>query len=289
MDGDKIREEARAQDKKRWVVYDRSEDGSVNTWLNKWKPSVIKRSDGVGWISARKEHDSIAESTDGDNENCVETEINKQRKKSCLIKGINEWKKLGKHATLEDVFHLASKYHITTGKWMIFAKRHSVDIIWKSIVMAMIDGKLKHVVSAKVSAFDDYSDAINRSHVICVYNNNFLDKTEVFEAERSLRKVYPGGRLTYKPNIFTYFGIYKKNQWKIKPSIYESKGLRSMHDQKRNNSGAQLSNQPHGYSRRETKEYCTNKKHVRNSHRVITTKIKVINTNGEGNSSEIKR
>ena len=63
---------------------------------------------------------------------------------------------------------------------------------------------------------------IDRKHVICVYNEKFSDKTQVFEAESSIRKVYHNCQLSYKPDIFTYLGIYRKNKWNIRPTLYST-------------------------------------------------------------------
>lgn len=184
-----------------WIIlYNWIEDGSIRTWLKKNKPSVIKQSE-IAWICARKDEDS----------RCGIIHLHNVKAAT------DEWQILGNKAKLDDAFQLASKYHITTGKWMIFATHDSIDRIWEDIVVAMFEGELSHVISMKVSPRNDSNDR----HVICIYNNNFLNKKEVFESEASLRKVYHG-TLTYKPDIFTYLGIYKQNEWKIKPTLYVS-------------------------------------------------------------------
>ena len=157
----------------------------------------------------------------------IESEHNSDNEKESDNVGLarDEWDSLGKDAKIEDAFRIASKYRLTVGKWMIFTHTNAVDFIWKKIIQSMFDDKLKHVISAKVSPLEDTEgDHFDKKHLICVYNKNFLDKKEVFEAESSIRNVYPRGKLTYKPDIFTYLGIYRKNQWKIKPSLHETQG-----------------------------------------------------------------
>ena len=224
------------QDGLEWIQYNRTEDGPITDWLDKHRPSVLKDSDGVAWISARKQEINDGNSKyedDGEGES-QETLSVEAMKMDQLSRMTNEWERLGLDATLDDALYLASKYSITAGKWKIFARPNRVDRIWKNIIIAMFQNKLKYVISAKVSPLNAFS---NGSHLICVYNKNFFNKEEVFEAETSLRKVYFGRKLVYKPDIFTYLGIYRQNKWNINPTLFVSKGpgpkyfnVRQMHE-----------------------------------------------------------
>ena len=225
------------------------EDGSVDEWLENNKPSQIKQSDGFGWIAAYrnrisneasggKDVDLTTEKLDAagidskyEDALKIDSEHNSDNEKKAVKKALNvglardEWESLGKDAKIEDAFRIASKYGLTVGKWMIFTHTNAVDLIWKKIIQSMFDDKLKHVTSAKVSPLEDTEgEPFDKKHVICVYNENFLDKKEVFEAESSIRNVYPRGMLTYKPDIFTYLGIYRQNQWNIKPTLHGTQG-----------------------------------------------------------------
>ena len=46
---------------------------------------------------------------------------------------------------------------------------------------------------------------------------------QVMKAESLLRAAGVLGDLHYKPDIFTYLGIYRNNIWGFRPSIYMSK------------------------------------------------------------------
>lgn len=244
-EGNKIQEYASAQDELGWIVYDPDEDGSVDEWLENNKPSQIKQSDGFGWIAAYrnrisnvasggKDVDLTTEKLDASGIDSkfedalkIDSEHTSDNEKESDNVGLakDEWDSLGKDAKVEDAFRIARKYRLTVGKWMIFTHINAVDFIWKKIIQSMFDDKLKHVISAKVSPLEDAEgDRFDKKHLICVYNHNFLDKKEVFDAESSIRNVYPRGKLTYKPDIFTYLGIYRKNQWKIKPTLHETQG-----------------------------------------------------------------
>ena len=214
-------DKGKGEDGLRWIQYNRAEDGPVTDWLDKYRPSVIKDSDGVAWISARIQENNdfnskFEEPGKGDSEVLSGEAITMDQLSRMTI----EWERLGLDATLDDALYLASKYSITAGKWKIFARPNRVDKIWKNIIIALFQKKLKYVISAKVSPLNAFS---NGSHLICVYNQNFFNKTEVFEAEASLRKIYFGRTLVYKPDIFTYLGIYRQNQWNINPTLFVSK------------------------------------------------------------------
>lgn len=58
-------------------------------------------------------------------------------------------------------------------------------------------------------------------HVICVYVSNYLDLEDVDELRRLLRE--EGGvrwKIGFKPDVYTYLGIYAGNPWGIRPSRY---------------------------------------------------------------------
>merc|ERR1711913_263068 len=136
------------------------------------------------------------------------------------LQAMKEWEHLGSEATIADVYRLGEKYNITVGKWMLFQTSDRVDTAWRRLVTALLGGTLGPVVGAKVSPLDDL-DGDGR-HVICIYTEDFLNKEQVMEAESCIRGAKLFGQLMYKPDIFTYFGIYRNNEWKISPTIYTS-------------------------------------------------------------------
>lgn len=80
----------------------------------------------------------------------------------------------------------------------------------------MLEGK---IWSAKVSPRDPSS---NSRHVICVYNQNFTDEEQVVRLDSAIRAAGVKCVLYYKPDVYTYLGIYRNNRWKLCPTIYES-------------------------------------------------------------------
>lgn len=121
-----------------------------------------------------------------------------------------------------DVDTLAKRHKILVGKWMVFPKSGAeADGAWESIVRKVAADPLPGVRSVKISAAAPNEER----HVICMYTENYLDKKQVEEAAAALRAMLPplsDNRLLYKPDIYTYFGIYSKNEWGLKPTIYSS-------------------------------------------------------------------
>ena len=109
-----------------------------------------------------------------------------------------------------------------------------IDYLWAIVAKGIVDKKTLSTC-AKTSTcnlngsstplYDVSWHAKNRytfSHVVCIYTENFLDFNEVCESEKSIRNLGLKLSLHYKPDVFTYLGIYSKNPWKINPIIYRS-------------------------------------------------------------------
>ena len=132
-----------------------------------------------------------------------------------------EWQKLqrnGQTISKQVVTNLASKYHFTWGKWLFFVTAgEAVDNVWRKVAKAVYNGTIPSV-SAKVSP----TSPGKRSHLICVYNEDFTDREEVMACERGLRSLDLPYNMHYKPDIFTDLNIYSSNAWGLKPTPYTS-------------------------------------------------------------------
>ena len=125
----------------------------------------------------------------------------------------------------EDVYALAERYKIRRGKWLAFPKSpQEADAVWTRIVNAAIRGDLCNISQVKVST----TNPREPGYVLCAYTEDFLDERQVEAASHSLKRTIfkmSDNRLLYKADIFTHLGIYSKNEWGIKPTIYSSKLL----------------------------------------------------------------
>ncbi|KAF7686860.1 hypothetical protein HF521_015253 [Silurus meridionalis] len=138
------------------------------------------------------------------------------------VSGLQEsWERLlssGRPVTFQTIKELALNHNVLSGKWLMHLDTgFKVDHAWECIAKAIVDAKIS---VAKVSPRDPNSDS---KHVICVYNENFTDEEQVMQLDAAIRTAGVKCPLTYKPDVYTYLGIYRKNRWKLCPTIYESK------------------------------------------------------------------
>jgi Domain of unknown function (DUF1917)/Zinc finger, ZZ type len=135
--------------------------------------------------------------------------------------------------TTEDIGTIAKRHKILCGKWLIFPKTpEEADIAWSTIVHAAARGDLTGCTQVKISP----TNPNERGYVICAYTDDYLNEKEVAAAAQALRaalnrsgggggynkNAFKDSRLLYKADVYTYLGIYSKNEWGLKPTIYSS-------------------------------------------------------------------
>jgi hypothetical protein len=119
----------------------------------------------------------------------------------------------------ENIFELAKTFRVTDGKWIFSAPTgEEADYLWSLVAKGIANGSTL-ASEAKISVKQN-SDAFE--HVVCIYNNNFLNKEQVYESERTIRSLGIKCPMHYKPDVFTCLGVYENNQWNLAPSIYTS-------------------------------------------------------------------
>lgn len=164
------------------------------------------RSDGIGWISVLGPHFQ-------DNRHDDEDRLGLQEAWEAMQES-------GRPINLNTVLDLARAYRCLSGKWLIHMETgFKVDHAWAKVARGIVTGDFG--MSAKVSPSDN-ANGVWKRHVICVYNSDFNDQEAVFNLEDGLRKAGIKCGMTYKPDAFTYMGIYRSNKWQIRPAIYAS-------------------------------------------------------------------
>lgn len=106
--------------------------------------------------------------------------------------------------TVENVDKLAKKTSILVGKWLVYRDVSEINNAWKFIAKAVFNGELG--ISAKVSTTQQGKER----HVICAYTYDYLDLDDVKRVREKLRDLGFEESLCYKPDIYTYLGIYYK-------------------------------------------------------------------------------
>lgn len=202
--------EAMAADMDPWIVFDsrRTPRSEFDGWLASNRPSQVSRfgdEEGgvspVGWIAVL-----------GPNHGPCEGDVT----------GLQEsWEKLlasCRPVSFQTVKELALNHGVLSGKWLMHLDSgFKLDHAWECVARATLDGKIS---SAKVSPFDPTGES---RQVICAYNQNFTDESEVVRLDSVIRATGVKCLLSYKPDVYTYLGIYRNNRWKLCPTIYESK------------------------------------------------------------------
>lgn len=111
---------------------------------------------------------------------------------------------------------LARNYSLTSGKWMLFGKTgREIDGLWRIVADGVIRGTIPSSL-AKVSAVSKKDD----NHVICIYNDDFLNEEEVYAVRDGILNSGIDKPLKYKADVYTHLGINSSNQWGIDPVLY---------------------------------------------------------------------
>lgn len=194
------------------LVIKEADTGSLEEFLDAFPPSTCSCSD-VAWVSIKRHVPNNVSST------AIEKSIGS---------ALQEWEALRKLRPPQpaDAAQLATRHGLKRGKWMLFARPgREVNVVWARVAAALAEGRLGD--EAKVSATP--AGIMGQNHVICVYTPDYLDLTDVErvrDALRGLRLPLRRRRMLYKPDIYTYFGIYARRHAAedpgFPPSIYES-------------------------------------------------------------------
>ncbi|CAC5371706.1 unnamed protein product [Mytilus coruscus] len=167
-------------------------------WVEENLPSHHRKSQGVNWISIVRRNDN----------ELFESKSN-IRKVQSAFRGIN----LVTTTTLKT---LAERYSLTKGKWMFFGET-GMDRLWRAVADGVFRGTIP-TFSAIVSATDD-------NHVICIYNNNFLNEADTFALRDGIRNAGIEKPLQYKPNIYKHLRMKSQNKWGIDPILHRDESL----------------------------------------------------------------
>ncbi|CAC5404686.1 unnamed protein product [Mytilus coruscus] len=171
-------------------------------WVEVNLPSHHRKSQGVNWISIVRRNDNDLDE--------IESTSN--------IRAVQSAFKGTKLVTTTTFKTLGEKYALTKGKWMFFGETgNEIDRLWKAVADGVFRGTIP-TDSAIVSATDDI-------HVICIPNNNFLNKADVFALRDGIRNAGIQKSLKYKPNIYKHLGIDDKNKWRIDPILHRDESL----------------------------------------------------------------
>ena len=104
--------------------------------------------------------------------------------------------------TVKHLDALAKKSGVLVGKWLIYRADTEIDRAWRTVATATFNRRLG--ISAKAST----AASRQKQHVICVYSENYLNLEDVMHVRAKLRTLGFNEALCYKPDLYTYLGIY---------------------------------------------------------------------------------
>ena len=165
------------------------------------------RADGIGWLAVRGPA-SLHQSA----EECDPDVLGLQQ-------SWDELKASGRTVNYQSIKEIAMMHHVKAGKWFFhLSSGLKVDHLWSVVAKGVVQGKLGG--SAKVSPFDPHEEEYK--HVLLIYNDDFTNHEQVLDLENRIRAIGIKAQLIYKPDVYTYIGIYRNNVWGLRPTIYRS-------------------------------------------------------------------
>ena len=89
-----------------------------------------------------------------------------------------------------------------SGKWLVYAWKHNIDLVWEMIRSATEKGLLGFESKASTAMPSPLAPKENLG-VICVYTYDFTDKEDVMRIREALRKIGVKNKIPYKADKAT--------------------------------------------------------------------------------------
>lgn len=207
------------------IVWDGTDEVPLEQWISEIRPSHFSNDEGVvdyslycSWIQIH----SMAKDTKRANDKNIGTlHISKYHNLlddlERTIQSTNGDLSLARKECTNAIMRLAKQDGCVVGKWLVFSSSNETDALWERIAVATASGRLGF--SSKVSPCGN-----NNQAVICVYVYDSTDQQEVQRIGKVLtHEMGIKGVLRFKPDIYTYIGIYGGNAWGLSPTLYTTK------------------------------------------------------------------
>lgn len=99
----------------------------------------------------------------------------------------------------------------TTGKWCIFRHEDEIDDLWNKIAILASKGEIllaKCSTALNTTFYNIHAKREDRTHIICVYTNDWSDKDDLLKVRKVLRSIGVAEEIGYKRDIDTRAGKY---------------------------------------------------------------------------------
>ena len=200
------------------VEDDQASAAALDTFLTRLPPSKVMCSD-AGWLHCVCGDSSFY--TDEDTDRRIE-------------RALESWERLVEKSkgkvTVSNVDALAKKHKLLSGKWMLFlAHGTEADSVWAGCTRAMLGGHgLGPCTEIKISSHSP--SGTEGKHVLLAYVRDYTNHEDVTRAAAAIKGaiagcgVRPGdSRLLFKADIYSYLGVYAKNSYGLRPTIFEER------------------------------------------------------------------
>ena len=175
----------------------------LTAWLRQNKPSVLKRSDKIGYIAVISQRcTSLTEK---------KFTMTSEDLEEIYSELIADWERLthdpSAKITYDTIMQLAKKHNILGGKWLC-SFEYGVDDLWSYLALSLAATENPMpCLAAKITPFNDtgVNNYGRKGHMCSVYTEDFTDMDNVFAIEKCLRAVPIKKDLTYKPGTFKKF------------------------------------------------------------------------------------
>ncbi|KIM81414.1 hypothetical protein PILCRDRAFT_821498 [Piloderma croceum F 1598] len=217
-------------------------DLSIQEFLTKYKPSMVQDDGSKPWIWVKG---SSPSSVDKNTEAAVEeatallkevTEkveniknddsIPTRSNKKTGAKSKKEVREQVQAEATEKLKDISVRHGFISGKWLIFAQREKVDMIWSSLATSLISGPLSttSAFEAKVATCPK-SESANSQHTLCLYMPNVYDQDAITEMMKILLKNHGMTLSGVKSNLYTAIGLDSKHASGIPSTVWKNAAL----------------------------------------------------------------
>ncbi|EKM77521.1 hypothetical protein AGABI1DRAFT_61608 [Agaricus bisporus var. burnettii JB137-S8] len=218
-----------------WIVYDWKDDNPdarIEPFYQRWPPSRTSSS-LCSWINVNRGLSPASQLDQDAFDKRFHMDIEGLQKEFVEIENKVDTEEL--KLTPEMIDELAVKYGVLSGKWLVYASSEEVDKLWRKIVgIVTFDREYGSVKVSSRKVLEPSSESSpsatecnggvpdpDEGHVICVYVEDYLDMDEVNRLRKALR--FQAGvfkRIGFKPDVYTWLGLYRGNKFGIRPSKY---------------------------------------------------------------------
>lgn len=188
----------------------------LETFLSSLRPSKVMCSD-AGWL-----HCVYGDSS-------YYTDESAERRIGAAMESWDRLVEKSKgNVSVSNVDALAKQYKLLGGKWMSFpAHGTEADRVWAGCARAMLRGQgLGPCTEIKISTHSP--SGADTKHVLLAYVGDYTNQAEVRSAATAIKAAIAGcgarpgdSRLLFKADVYSYLGLYAKNDYGLRPTIFE--------------------------------------------------------------------